>query len=77
MVFCAAAVSDKCARVPSLINSLSFGDGAELERKHVVEYIFHSAAGFYVFNVQLTTSTAMKLVYLTGVVVFAIATKVL
>merc|ERR1712216_294247 len=75
MLFFAAHVSDSCSRVPRLINSLSFGEGTEDARKDVVEYILHSQAGFYVFNVRITTSMALKFTYLWGVVVFGLATK--
>eukprot|EP00747_Dinoflagellata_sp_TGD_P063643 gnl/TRDRNA2_/TRDRNA2_153548_c2_seq1.p1 gnl/TRDRNA2_/TRDRNA2_153548_c2~~gnl/TRDRNA2_/TRDRNA2_153548_c2_seq1.p1 ORF type:complete len:591 (+),score=77.93 gnl/TRDRNA2_/TRDRNA2_153548_c2_seq1:181-1773(+) len=74
--FCAAAVTDKCARVPSLVNSLSFGDDLDAERQYVVEYIIHSAAGFYVFEVCLTSVMVLKFTYLCGVVVFGLSTKV-
>jgi len=78
MFFCAAAVTDKCAHVPSLINSLDFScESPDHERQYVVDYILHSAAGFYVFEVRLNSELALKFLYMCGIVTFALATKVL
>lgn len=74
--FNAASVTDKCARVPPLVNSLSFGQDFDHERQYVVEYIIHSVAGFYVFEVRLTSSMALKFLYVSCVCAFAVATKV-
>mmetsp|Transcript_129108 Transcript_129108/g.373667 ORF Transcript_129108/g.373667 Transcript_129108/m.373667 type:complete len:712 (-) Transcript_129108:149-2284(-) len=60
----AAAVTDKCLRVPALINTLTFGEGADRERLHLVEYIVHSAAGFYVCDVRLTLGMVTKFTYI-------------
>lgn len=59
----AAMVSEKCTRVPALINSISFGEGTERDRQHAVDYVTSSAAGFYVFGMRLTTSMVAKLGY--------------
>merc|ERR1712032_1152460 len=64
---CAAGVTDKCARVPALVNSLSFGNDLDHDRQYVVEYIIHSAAGFYVFEVRLTSAMVLKFCYLSCV----------
>lgn len=66
----AAAVTDKCMRVPALINSLSFGPGTERERHHLVEYISHSAAGFYICDVRLTLGMVAKFLYVWSVICF-------
>lgn len=71
--FRAAQVSDKCARLPSIINSLDFGKALDTDRQYVVEYMKNSAAGFYVFEVQITSPLALKLVYVSCAVVFAFA----
>lgn len=57
----AGRVSDLCARVPMLVNSVN----AELEikRMYVVDYIVHSESGFYIFEVRLSTSALLKLFY--------------
>lgn len=74
--FNAAAVTEKCTRVPALVNSLHFGKDFDQERQYVVEYIIHSAAGFYVFEVRLTSYMALKFLYVSCVCAFAVATKV-
>lgn len=61
-----ATVSEKCARVPALINAISFGAGTERRRQHTVEYISSSAAGFYVLDTRLTTSMVVKMMYTFG-----------
>jgi len=77
--FAAAAVSDKCSRVPSWVNSLTFGAEVDmdLQRQYVVDYIIHSDAGFYIFEVRLTAALALKVTYLIGVVASYLATQLL
>jgi len=77
LFFLAAAVTDKCSRVPSLLNSLHFGPGTERERQHIVEYVANSAAGFYVANVRLTSTIALKFLYMWTVVAFGLCTQLL
>lgn len=72
--FCAAAVTDKCFHVPSLVNSLSYGEEIDPDRQYVVDYIIHSAAGFYVFEVRLTSALALKFMYFCGAAAFTVAT---
>lgn len=67
----AAAVTDKCKRVPSLLNSLCFGVGRERQRLHLVEYIVYSAAGFYIWGVRLTLEMVTKFIYVWFVILFA------
>jgi len=71
----AASVTDRCARVPSLVNSFCFD--LDNQRRHIVEYIVQSDAGFYVFEVRLTTGMALKFGYFMCVVAFTLATKAL
>jgi hypothetical protein len=91
-LLCAASVTDKCARVPPLINSV--GDDSEecdeellpdqaiehsnlqLSRQYAVQYIINSAAGFYVFDVRLTSAMVVKVMYVSGALVFALVTNV-
>lgn len=75
--FLAASITDKCVRIPSLINSLSFGDGTDRVKQHMVEYILNSAAGFYVCDVRLTVAIAVRFLYMWFVVAFGLGTKVL
>lgn len=75
-VFRAAAISEKCSHVPSLINSWTFEDHQiDHDRQYVVQYITHSAAGFYVKGVRLNAVMALKLTYLVGVIVFTLVTQ--
>jgi len=73
----AASVTDKCARVPMLVNSISVGTDLDQERMYTVEYIVHSQAGFYFLEVRLTTSTVLKTVYIACAVTFALASQIL
>merc|ERR1711972_231564 len=75
MVFVhAAAVTEKCSRMPSLVNSLTVeGRNIDRDRQYVVEFIANSTAGFYVKGVRLTAFMVMKLSYLCGAVVFGIS----
>jgi len=75
LFFKAAEVTEKCTRVPSLINSLSFGLEVDHSRHYLVEYVTYSAAGFYVQEVRLTAAMALKLAYVSGLVAFAVLTK--
>jgi len=63
VLYLASMISEKCACVPPLVNAISFGAGSDRERQRTVEYIKNSAAGFYVFNLRLTMSTVLKLMY--------------
>jgi len=72
----AASVTDKCARVPSLINSCTFDDDIDLERQYVVEYVIYSAAGFYVFEICLTSQMTLYFFYILVVGVFTLFTQI-
>jgi len=76
MIFLAAAVTDKCIRVPALVNALHFGPGTDRMKQHIVEYIVNSAAGFYVCDVRMTTEMTLKFMYTWSIVVFGISTTV-
>jgi len=73
--FKAAGVSERCMRMPALINSLDFGKQVDTRRHFLVEFISYSGAGFYVGEVRLTTAIAIKLTYFGCVVAFAIITQ--
>lgn len=71
--FYAAQVTDKCNRVPALVNSIN-PDVIDHERKFVVEHILHSAAGFYVFEVRLTSAIVLRFSYMCLIVVSYLTT---
>jgi len=71
---CAAAVTDKCTQLPSLINTL--GETLDPKRQAVVQYVAVSAAGFHVNEVRVDSALLVKCVYLCCVATFAIATQV-
>lgn len=74
IVLRASAVTEACIRVPQLINSTSLGeDQMDHDRMYLVHYIDSSAAGFYVFNVRLTSGTAIKVFQYTALVAVTIA----
>mmetsp|Transcript_30287 Transcript_30287/g.87301 ORF Transcript_30287/g.87301 Transcript_30287/m.87301 type:complete len:839 (-) Transcript_30287:307-2823(-) len=73
----AALVSEKCARVPALINALSFGPGTDRTRQHTVDYIVSSAAGFYVFGMRLTTAMVLKFMYTWSIIAIGLVTRLL
>eukprot|EP00928_Gymnodinium_smaydae_P015988 TRINITY_DN15957_c0_g3_i1.p1 TRINITY_DN15957_c0_g3~~TRINITY_DN15957_c0_g3_i1.p1 ORF type:complete len:1385 (+),score=240.83 TRINITY_DN15957_c0_g3_i1:97-4251(+) len=76
-VFMAASVSEKCSRVPALVNSWSLEADGHLDHgtQLLVRYIHNSEAGFYVKGVRLTASMALKLSYLLGVVMLTLITQ--
>ncbi|CAK0792913.1 unnamed protein product [Prorocentrum cordatum] len=69
--FKAAEASERCMRMPSLINSLNFGECVDTRRHYLVEFMSYSAAGFYVGEVRLTTAIALKLTYFCCILAFA------
>jgi len=77
VVFVSATISEKCARVPALVNAISFGPGSEQARQQVVDYIVSSAAGFYVFGVRLNTAIVLKFAYGWAVIAVGLFTRLL
>jgi len=75
--FLAGLVTDKCARVPSLINSCYYGSEIDPDRQYVVTYVMNSAAGFHVFDLRLTSSIIVKFAYVCAVGVFTLSTRFL
>jgi hypothetical protein len=73
--FRAAAVTDLCNRVPPLINTHVSEEDVDFKCQYVVRYIIDSTAGFYIFDVQVTTSMILKMIYFSGAFVFAVLTK--
>lgn len=72
----AAMVSERAARVPALINAISLGHNTDRERQQTVDYITSSAAGFYLFDMRLTTGRVFKLMYIWCLVVIGVLTRV-
>lgn len=79
ITFKSASVTEKCRRVPALVNSWTFQNSLKVDqgRQYVVEYIEHSAAGFYIRGMRLSTIMALKLCYLFGFVVFTLIVQAL
>lgn len=75
----AAAVTDKCARVPIFLNALTVVKSQEIDsaKMYVVDHIEHSQAGFYIFEVRLTSSMALRFFYFSCVAAYFMATKVI
>jgi len=71
----AAAVTDTCAKLPPFINALVSDTKMDLQCQYVVRYIQDSAAGFYIYDVQLTTALVLKAMYFCGAFLFAVASK--
>jgi len=74
----AASVTGQCSLVPSMVNSWisrESGDGVDYKTHFAVQYILHSAAGFYVKGVRVTTYMTMKVIYVLGVVTFTLISK--
>lgn len=77
IVFRAAAVSERCSRVPALVNSWALEEGKTIDydRQFAVQHFALSNAGFYVTGVRLSASLALKLSYLVGAVLFTVFTR--
>lgn len=75
--FRAAAITEKCLRVPSLLNSWITNEGVQFDhqRQYFVQYVIQSDAGFYLKGVRVNAMWAWKVTYLFGVVVFTLATQ--
>mmetsp|Transcript_111296 Transcript_111296/g.321830 ORF Transcript_111296/g.321830 Transcript_111296/m.321830 type:complete len:651 (+) Transcript_111296:50-2002(+) len=71
----AATVTEKCVRVPALINAISFGSGTERARQYTVDYIAMSAAGFYIYDTRLNTAMVIKFMYVWCIVVTGVLTR--
>jgi len=76
LFFTAAQVTEKCSRVPPLINSLSFGLDVDPARHYIVEYVTYSGAGFYIDGVRITRAMALKIIYVSCILIFSVAVKV-
>jgi len=75
--YCSAMVTEKCSRVPALINSWGADhEGFEYETQYAVQYVSHSAAGFYVKGVRLNAFMTLKVTYLLGVIGLTLVTRV-
>lgn len=56
-----ASLSERCKQIPAFVNQLSMRhDGADTDRKYLVQYISNSAAGFIVHGVTLSQSVLVE-----------------
>eukprot|EP00928_Gymnodinium_smaydae_P094515 TRINITY_DN7948_c0_g1_i4.p1 TRINITY_DN7948_c0_g1~~TRINITY_DN7948_c0_g1_i4.p1 ORF type:complete len:1079 (+),score=202.75 TRINITY_DN7948_c0_g1_i4:51-3287(+) len=76
LFFQATVVTEKCGRVPLLVNAIPLSNHMDVKRQYVVFYIMNSAAGFYVRDVRLTAFMALKITYAFGAAVFGLLIKV-
>lgn len=77
LLFSAAAVTEKCDHVPSVINSLCFDKEEEEAIRALVQYIINSAAGFIVFGARVTQDAVLRCSYVSSMIAFALATNTL
>eukprot|EP00929_Paragymnodinium_shiwhaense_P067437 TRINITY_DN33947_c0_g1_i1.p1 TRINITY_DN33947_c0_g1~~TRINITY_DN33947_c0_g1_i1.p1 ORF type:complete len:948 (-),score=160.22 TRINITY_DN33947_c0_g1_i1:76-2520(-) len=78
LFFRAAVVSDKCARVPALVNAMTEeAHPMDLERQYLVHFIRNSEAGFYVKGIRLNSVMVVKLTYLCGLMIFTVVTRII
>lgn len=77
ILFTAAEVTERCGRIPSLVNASLFGPDTNVERHYLVQYISSSAAGFYMFQVRITSQMTMKFAHFCAVAMFAFMTQIL
>ena len=75
--FKAADVTDRCARVPSLINSCDFGADIDRDRQYIVEYVQNSAAGFYFFEIRLTSGMTFKFSYVCAIGLLSVGARLM
>jgi len=72
----AAVVTQKCLRMPALVNSLAIeGEAINSERQYMVQFIMQSAAGFYVRGVRLTPFMVFKAAYLCVMIMIGFAMR--
>lgn len=83
LVFClmvvflhAAAVTESCTRVPTIVNELDLGEDF-IERLALVQHLQASKAGVCIFGTLVTLSKIQTFTYLMVVSAFTISTKVL
>ena len=77
LFFTAAEVTERCTRVPSLVNACIFGPGTDADRQYLVQYIVNSSAGFYMFQVRITSQMTVKFAHVCAVATFAVLTQIL
>merc|ERR1712034_118767 len=78
VLFKAAVVTEKCARVPALVNSVLHQEDSEQldpKRQYVVQFISQSSAGMDVKGVRITAQTVMKSLYLCGALALAVLSQ--
>lgn len=77
----AGILTDKCTRLPILISGLGLknknGEGLNLnwERLYAVSFISTNQAGFFIFEVRVTSAMVCKAAYLVGAVAFGLVSS--
>lgn len=76
-VFEGAAITEKCSRVSSLVNSWIASDDQQIDhqRHFVVQYIVQSHAGFYIKGTRLRARGVWTLAYIAGGVLFSLLSQ--
>jgi len=72
----AAAVTERCSRVPALVNSMveEPEEQMNIERQYLVAYITSSDAGFYIKGVRLSAAMIVKMCYICGAIISTLVT---
>jgi len=75
-ICCAAALTRRCSRAPSFVNSLWFEDESiNLGTRDVVQHMQNSDAGLFIKGARVTPHMAIKLAYILGVVCFTVLSR--
>lgn len=74
LMVCASNVSEACDRVPQLINATDLNENdLDPDRMYLVDYIAASAAGFYVFDIRVTSGMILRFINSLGLVMVTLA----
>lgn len=68
-----AFVTDRCRRVPSLVNTLVLNGVVDFEWQCLVRFISDSDAGCYIYNVPVTTAMVLRFLYFCGAFMFGVS----
>jgi len=70
-----ASVTSQCDRVPAFINTLDLGETLDYRRMYLVDYVLNSRAGFYMFEVRITSEMVLKAAYVGAMIAAAFITS--
>jgi len=62
----AAALTEKCRRIPAFVNQIPSQDYLDMERQYLVRFISDSSPGFFVRDIRLTQEMFLKQFLLVG-----------